>query len=357
MARNKNTTTNNTRFRTPPPPPKPPPSSSTSNLPAYIVLPALTLTGTALYTYYLFLDEVPYTKRKRLLATSIAFEQKIGDNEYQKLLQSFGKNNILPENHRASVTVRRIGSRIANSADRFMVKYDPKKDTTTTKSNKPYTYTVIRSNQANAFVLPGNHVFVLTGLFRYAQNEDELAAVLGHEMAHNIARHAGERLSGNVLMSFLGKLLLLIDPSMTLYMMFVPAVTLLRELPHSREHEVEADRIGVMIASDACYDPRAAKRVFGSMKAGIENSNTTKTKQPSQPPEFLSTHPSYDSRLSNFDNWMPEAMDIFHQDGGMKCQQIRYEMAQARKLAAREHAWREEQQQRRKKKGEIQFGV
>ena len=83
-------------------------------------------------------------------------------------------------------------------------------------SNPPYTYTVIRSSDANAFVLPGNHVFVLTGLFKYVRDEDELASIMGHEMAHNLARHAGERLSDTILLSILHRLSLFIDPSGTL---------------------------------------------------------------------------------------------------------------------------------------------
>ncbi len=148
----------------------------------------------------------------------------------------------------------------------------------------PYTYTVIRSDQANAFVLPNNHVFVLTGLFQFVRSEDELAAVLGHEIAHNLARHAGERVSSNLFIQLIARLTFLLDPSGVLYTLFVPAATLLHDLPHSRDHEIEADYIGLQLAAEACYDPKAANRVFGAMKAG----NSTMA----SPPEFISTHPS-----------------------------------------------------------------
>jgi len=179
---------------------------------------------------------------------------------------------------------------------------------------------------ANAFVLPNNHVFVLTGLFRHVKDEDELAAILGHEMAHNLARHAGERMSSSILINIIARATLLFDSTGFLYSIFLPAATLLHDLPHSREHEVEADYIGLHLAADACYDPRAAKRVFNAMKHDHEGQN---------PPEFISTHPSYSTRISNFDSWMHDAMAKFNNDGGLKCQTIRRDMKSARQAAAK----------------------
>ncbi len=311
-------------------------SNPNNPLPPYViygfVLPTAGLTVASVYAYYSCLDFVPYTQRRRFLATSQAWEAQKGHQQYKALLQQH-KNDILPENHRASVTVRRVGSRIAKSAEEFMKKYNV--DTGSPKnqhlSDSPYTYTVIRSDEANAFVLPGNHVFVLTGLFRYCHNEDELASIIGHEMAHNIARHAGERISDSLVMTMLSRLTLLIDPSGVLFSIFVPAQTLLYSLPHSREHEVEADKIGLVLASEACYDPRSAKKVFSRMKDDMERGSG---KSNAPPPEFISTHPGYDTRLSYFDEWMPDAMERFNEDGGMKCKNIRDEMTRARRLAA-----------------------
>ena len=190
---------------------------------------------------------------------------------------------------------------------------------------------------ANAFVLPNNHVFVLTGLFQCVKNEDELAAVLGHEMAHNLARHAGERLSENIFLGILARMSLLLDPSGMLYTILVPTLKVVRELPHSRDHEVEADYIGLHLASDACYDPRAAKRVFASMKETMEG-NVGGGGGGGAPPEFLSSHPSYDTRVSNFDTWMPEAFEKFQKS---ECWGVREAMKRARIQAAKEAAQRE----------------
>jgi len=251
----------------------------------------------------------------------------MGDREYHRMLQQF-QGDILPSDHTACRTVRRVGERL-RMASRTFAESNP----TARLSTAPHTFTVVRSEQANAFVLPNNHVFVLTGLFRYVKNEDELVAVLGHEMAHNLARHAGEKISGNLVLGMLGRLLYFLDGSGVLSLFFSQFGALFHELPNSREAECEADHIGIHLAAEACYDPRAAKRVFASMK---EEATSEKGTSQRRPPEFLSTHPSHDHRLSNFDDWMPAALDIFHSDGGTKCERIRRDMRAARIVAVQE---------------------
>ena len=283
-------------------------------VPPYIWVSAA---GTALlggYCYYSFLDTVPLTQRSRWIATSPTWENEMGDQEYKKLLRHF-QRDILPPYHRASLTVHRVGARIAQAAQEFAIEYN------LPESARPFTYTIVRSDIANAFVLPGNHVFVMTGLFQYVRNEDDLAAVLGHEVAHTLARHAGERISGSVIMSLLSRLALLVDPSGLLFAISMPTSTILRDLPHSRTQESEADQIGLHLAARACYDPRAAKRVFHAMQNESGKDG---------PPEFLSTHPSHKSRISRLDTWEPGAMQVYKRD---RCRVIRQQMEIARQLA------------------------
>jgi predicted Zn-dependent protease len=277
-------------------------------------MPAVGLTGTLVYAYYAFLEEAPLTKRKRWIATDPQFERSLGDQQYKNLLHQF-RGQILPPNHPASRTVQRVGSRIAKASQVFAQQHPH-----TNISPSPYTYTVVRSDMANAFVLPNNHVFVLTGLFKYVRDEDELAAVLGHETAHNLARHAGERMSGGIIMNIFARMTLLLDPTGVLAALMLPAAALLHTLPNSREAEIEADQIGVYLAAEACYDPRAAKRVFQAMRDGTRGA----------PPEFMSTHPSHDTRIQNFDQWIPDAMKTYDSDMGDRCRQVREDMAQAR---------------------------
>lgn len=295
--------------------------------PHYVTVPIAGLAVASAYAYYSCVDYAPYTNRKRLICTNPQWEQKMGHRQYEELLRRF-EGDILPPNHRASVTVKRVGSRIAAAAQNFSKQDGQVKDNIATAT--PYTYTVVRSTEANAFVLPGNHVFVLTGLFKYAHNEDELASVLGHEMAHNVARHAGERVSESILITVLFRLALILDPTGILFTLLVPAQQLLISLPHSRDHEIEADKIGIILASEACYDPRSAKIVFSRMK---EDGG----KRSAPPPEFISTHPGYDTRLSYFDKWMPDAIARYNRDGGNKCHAVREEMKRAREVAASIH--------------------
>jgi predicted Zn-dependent protease len=283
------------------------------------------------YIYYKYLDPVPLTERQRWIATSPEWERQVGDQEYQQLLKQY-RGQILPSHHRASITVERVGNRIAKAALDFAKQHDLDYNT------KSITFTVLKSDMANAFVLPNNHIFVMTGLFRFARDEDELAAVLGHEMAHNLARHVGEKVSGSVVVRILANLTLLIDPSGVLFSIFLPTASLLRELPHSRIQETEADQIGMHLAAQACYDPQAAQRVFQRMKEAA--SNTAAEGQ--QPPEFLSTHPSHDSRIQHMDQWLPETRQIWKQDEGDRCRRIRDDMAMARRIAAQRAGQREE---------------
>lgn len=290
--------------------------------------PAAGLTIMCIYAYNSCLDYVPYTHRKRFIATSPEWEARTGHDQYQTYLKLY-KNDVLPKDHRASVTVARVGSRIAAAAKDFTRMHNA----INSINSSPFTYTVVRSDDANAFVLPGNHVFVMTGLFKYVHNEDELASILGHETAHNLARHAGERVSQNLIVKMLSYLALMIDPSGMLFSFFVPAEALFFSLPHSREHEIEADEIGFILSSEACYDPHAAKKVFARMKHDADDGN----RSVATPPEFVSTHPGYDTRLTNFDQWMPAAMERFNRDDGQKCFAIRQEMKRARSLAAKMH--------------------
>jgi predicted Zn-dependent protease len=297
---------------------------SSTKIPTYVWMTVGGSSVLVAYCYVSFLDRAPLTSRLRWIATSPDWEESMGDQEYRKLIQHF-RSDVLPPSHRASITVHRVGHRITEAALDFAKTYSLH---SYVQNSRPYTYTVVRSDTANAFVLPGNHVFVMTGLFKFVKNEDELAAVLGHEMAHNLARHAGEKVSGSIVVNILARISLLIDPSGILMTFLLPAATVLRELPNSRQQETEADHIGLHLAARACYDPRAAQRVFGAMKAA-ETSDVQRS------PEFLSTHPTHDRRLEDLATFMPEALAIVERDAD-RCRHIRADMSLARQRAVRE---------------------
>ena len=160
--------------------------------------------------------------------------------------------------------------------------------------------TVIKNDKTkNAWALPGGKIAVYTGIFPEAKNENGLAAIMGHEVVHALARHGAERVSqhtaANLGMQIAAAAFDLKPIAQTLAMQALGIGVL---LPFSRGHESEADYIGLLLAADAGYDPREAvllwERMAKSSKGG--------------PPEFLSTHPAHDTRIQDLQKWMPEAM-------------------------------------------------
>ena len=149
------------------------------------------------------------------------------------------------------------------------------------------------SNDVNAFALPGGRIGVYTGLFKAAKNQDQLAAVLGHEVAHVLARHSNERLSQSQLAN-VG--MAAADSALADSEMRQPAMAALGLgtqvgvlLPYGRVQESEADILGLQLMASAGFKPEQAVELWHNMAA------VTKGKAP---PEFLSTHPSSDSRIS-----------------------------------------------------------
>jgi predicted Zn-dependent protease len=163
----------------------------------------------------------------------------------------------------------------------------------------------------NAFALPGGKIAVYTGIFPVARTEAGLAAILGHEVTHALARHGGERMSqgvvaqGAIVAATFGAASQGINPQIAQL-----AGGALAQygfiLPYSREHESEADYIGLLLAADAGYDPHEALHVWKRMEQMGQ----------SQPPQFLSTHPSHSTRIAHIEQWMPEAMSHYHPHPG-----------------------------------------
>ncbi|KAJ3558948.1 hypothetical protein NPX13_g9612 [Xylaria arbuscula] len=155
---------------------------------------------------------------------------------------------------------------------------------------------------ANAFVLPGGKVFVYSGLIPIARNEHGLAAVLGHEIAHNLAQHVGERMSSqlgaNILLYSLITLTGGIGILVTSWLGNV-ILDLVFSRPMGRRQEAEADYIGLMMMAEACYDPQEALGFWQRMKGMSEQ----------EPPEWMSTHPSNSNRIQKIQEWMPKALE------------------------------------------------
>jgi len=160
-----------------------------------------------------------------------------------------------------------------------------------------YRFVLFEEDEANAFALPNGDVGIFTGLFDVVRTDDELAAVLGHEIAHVTARHAAEQVSQRLLAS-LGLAVVAgasQDEDVTRAVAALAGIGVL--LPFSRLQESEADRIGQLYMARACYDPAAAITVWKRFAAAGK----------ARAPTFLSTHPNPVRRAERLAQWLPEA--------------------------------------------------
>ena len=225
----------------------------------------------------------PYTGRRQLMLVGEGQEIATGQEAYKEVL----RDSVTTDDAKAVAIVRRIGQRIANVA------------------NKPeynWEFRVINDPEmVNAFCVPGGKVAVYTGIFPAAHDEAGLAVVLGHEVAHALLRHSGERMSQSEL---LGAGMALagasgVNPGILQALGLGASVGLV--LPFSRSQETEADQVGLLLMAKAGYDPRAALEVWERM-ARLEKG---------APPAFLSTHPSNESRIQDLRAMLPDALKYY----------------------------------------------
>jgi predicted Zn-dependent protease len=237
---------------------------------------------------------VPYTNRHQLMLMSQAQDVQLGAAAYQQVLHK----ERIDTNADVTGPVRRVGERIAAAAD---------------KPDYQWEFSVIDDpKQANAFCLPGGKVAVYTGIFPIARDEAGLAAVIGHEVAHALARHGAERMSQGVLLEIgaVGVAAATSGASAGTQQAIMQAYGLGSQvgvaLPFSRSQESEADHIGLILMAKAGYDPQAAVGLWERMEAAERGKS---------PPQWLSTHPSPSTRVTDIQHWLPEAMAYFHPPG------------------------------------------
>lgn len=167
---------------------------------------------------------------------------------------------------------------------------------------------VFKDESANAFALPGSKIGVHTGILKVAQTPSQLAAVIGHEIAHVLSKHSNERASQEILVKeglnltkgFLGAKGS--DPTIAAALGLGAEVGIL--LPYSRTHESEADLYGLDLMAKAGFDPRESVQLWENMSKASGNKN---------PPSFLSTHPSHATRIQDLQNRIPSAMTLYNQ--------------------------------------------
>lgn len=253
-------------------------------------LPILLFGIYGIYYYFSNRQVVPLTGRKQMVDISREQEAALGFQSYRQILS---QSRVVPEGE-AVTLVRNIGAKLAKVSE------DP---------GFKWEFNVIQSNQVNAFCLPGGKVAVYTGILPIAKNADGLAVVMGHEIAHAIARHGAERMAQEKLLR-IGQVATQVAVGNMDYehqRMVMGAFGLGAQyglmLPFSREHESEADYMGLIFVSRACFDPQEAPKLWERM-AQVGGKG---------PAQFTSTHPSNATRIAQFQKWMPEALKIRQQ--------------------------------------------
>lgn len=230
---------------------------------------------------------VPYSGRSQFLLTSQNEENQLGEQAWKELLQT-AKISTNPSQNAA---LNRVGQAVSSAA----AKDAP---------NFHWEFKVIEDQTANAFCLPGGKIAVYSGLFAYAANDAELATVIAHEVSHAIARHSGERISQEMAANVGSSAVSTALESNLAGGLFSIGAQYGAILPYSRQHEYEADYIGLLLMSRAGYDPRAAITFWTKFGKLGNDSNFT---------VFFSTHPMGSDRLDYMQSKMPEALGFYGQ--------------------------------------------
>jgi len=241
------------------------------------------------------------TGRNQLSLVQESDLQLMAKDQYKTFLTDHKVLN--PGTSRDAAMVDRVGARISNA----IAKYFNSQGNGQILEGYLWEFNTVESKEINAWCMPGGKVVVYTGLLPVTQNETALAIVLGHEIAHSVAKHGNERMSQAMVQQMGGMALqvaLAQKPQETqdLFMMtYGIGSEVGAMLPWSRQQETEADQYGLIFAAMAGYDPREALPFWKRMTTAGGGS----------PPEFLSTHPSDETRLRKLNQFMPEALKYY----------------------------------------------
>lgn len=238
-------------------------------------------------------SSVPLTGRKQLLLVSDQEVLSSSLTQYNGYIKEAKKSG----NASQTAMVTRVGKKIAAATERYLRNNGLSAEI----RNFSWEFNLIQSNEMNAFCMPGGKIVVYEGLMKLVASDDELAVVLGHEVAHAVAKHSNERISQQMLTQYGAELLgqsvsqkskMVQTIAQTVYGVGSQyAVT----LPFSRKHETEADYMGLVLMTMAGYNPDKAITFWQKMSAGSNG----------KIPEFMSTHPSDARRISDIQKALP----------------------------------------------------
>ena len=244
---------------------------------------------------------VPITGRQQSLMVSDGEVLSLSTQQYQE----FMKTAKLSTNAANTAMVKRVGQNLATAVTNYLNANGMSEDV----QNFQWTFNLVQNNQVNAWCMPGGLICVYEGLLPVTQNEASLAIVLGHEIAHAVARHSAEQMSTQIKQQYGLQIGTAVAGAMgmgTNTQSIVQAIVAqgfnFKNLKYSRNHESEADHMGLIFAAMAGYDPQVAVNFWQRMAA---NSS-------SQTAEFLSDHPSDATRIRQIQEWMPEALQYYN---------------------------------------------
>jgi len=240
--------------------------------------------------------KVPITGRKQFKLFSSSRMTSMSFAQYDQV-KSEGK--VLPDSDERVQLVRKVGDKITSAVNKYLSENGEKSRVDEFK----WEVNLLDENVVNAWAMPGGKIMFYTGILPICDGEDGIATVMGHEIAHAVARHGNERMSQQIPVQ-LGSMGLAValeqKPEMTknILMSAVGAGSQLGILKYSRLHESEADKMGLVFMTMAGYNPEVAIDFWTRM---------SQNKGGSAPPEFLSTHPSDERRINDIKAFLPEA--------------------------------------------------
>ena len=231
--------------------------------------------------------------RRQLLLLPRAQVDGMAARQYGQTRQEAARRGVLNTDAAQVERLRRIATRLIPQSARFNANARAWK----------WEVNLIQTKTVNASCAPGGKIFFYAGILQTLKlDDDEVAIVMGHEIAHALREHGRERMSEQYLkVAGIGLAATFLNLSSLKADLLSKAVDLTLTLPHSRTHETEADVIGLELAARAGYDPRAGVRVWKKMSAAGGG----------QPPQFLSTHPSHASRIHDIEAQLPKVMPLY----------------------------------------------
>lgn len=236
----------------------------------------------------------PFTGNKTLAFVS---NDSLFPSAFAQYDQFLSENKVVTGTSDADM-IKRVGQRIAVAAERWL----------NSNGHQGYLddykweYNLVDDKTVNAWCMPGGKIVFYTGILPIAQNETGIAAIMGHEVAHALANHGQQRMSAAYIqqgLAIAGNVAIKDEQTRGIFnQSYGVGSNVLGMLPFSRSHETQADEIGLTLMAIAGYNPDEAAELWKRMKANSGGQ---------APPEFLSTHPSNDTRISNLQSWAPKA--------------------------------------------------